>query len=129
MPDPDRLSSLVGDIYDAVLDQSLWINVLRNAAEFVGSQAGGLLSKDAVSKSANIHYGFGVAPHYMRLYVDTYAKLDPTTTPMFLFDVCEVASTIDLVPYEEFLESQFYKEWGRPRRALTRFIPRSGDAA
>jgi DNA-binding CsgD family transcriptional regulator len=115
MPDSIRLCSLIGDIYDAVLDQSRWINALRNAAGFVGSQAGGLLSKDAVSKSANIHYGFGVAPHYMKLYVEKYAKLDPTTTPMFLFEVCEVASTTDLVPYDEFIETRFYKEWGRPQ--------------
>src|SRR5881296_1144888 len=38
MSDPRQISSLIGDIYDAVLDKSLWIGVLGRAAHFVGAQ-------------------------------------------------------------------------------------------
>src|SRR5262245_34040956 len=43
MSDPRHISSLIGDIYDAVLDKSLWVGVLAGAAHFVGAQAGALL--------------------------------------------------------------------------------------
>jgi len=115
MSDPRHISSLIGDIYDAVLDKSLWVQVLRNAAHFVGAQAGALLWRNAVSRSADVVHTSGIESPYSESYTERYAKLDPTTTPMFLREVGEVVSTTDLVPYSEFLETRFYKEWARPQ--------------
>jgi DNA-binding NarL/FixJ family response regulator len=49
------------------------------------------------------------------LYKERYAKLDPTTKPLLLRDVGEVASTTELVPYSEYVESRYYKEWVKPQ--------------
>jgi DNA-binding CsgD family transcriptional regulator len=115
MSEAEQLSSLIGDIYDAALDRSLWVDVLRSAMKFVGAQGSGLLSRDAVSKSADIHYGLGVAPDYVQLYEDTYARLDPSTMTMFFSEVGQVASIVDQMAYDEFVKSRFYQEWARPQ--------------
>jgi len=108
------LTNLTGNIYDAVLDPAQWTGVLARIADFVGGQAGGLLSKDSVSKSGNAHYHVGVDPHYMRLYRESYWKLDPMGALSFC-DVEQIASISDLVPYDEFREGRFYREWVRPQ--------------
>ena len=115
MSDPRQISSLIGDIYDAVLDKSLWIGVLGRAAHFVGAQAGALLWRNAVTRTADVVHTFGIETPYSQSYTEQYAKLDPTATPMFLREVGEVVSTTDLLPYSEFVQTRFYKEWARPQ--------------
>jgi DNA-binding CsgD family transcriptional regulator len=115
MSEAKELSALIGGIYDAALDRSLWVDVLSSAMKFVGAQGSGLLSRDAVSKSADIHHRLGVAPDYVQLYVDTYARLDPFTMTMFFSEVGQVASTVDQMAYDEFVKSRFYQEWARPQ--------------
>src|SRR5262249_7324453 len=115
MSEAEQLSALIGDVYDAALDRSLWVDVLRKAAQFVGGQGAGLLVRDAVNKSAEALFTFGVAPRYLQLYLDQYAKIDPTAAPMFFSEVGQVATTKDLVPYDEFLRTRFYREWAQPQ--------------
>ena len=50
----ERLSALIGDIYDTALDPALWISVLDKAARFVGGTAASLYSKDIVRKTGNV---------------------------------------------------------------------------
>jgi DNA-binding CsgD family transcriptional regulator/PAS domain-containing protein len=109
-----RFSRLVGEIYDSTLDPSLWPDVLGKIAAFVGGQSAGLISRDSVSKSGNAHYTFGCNSHYLQLYLDRYAKLDPTTA-LFFFAPEQVASVADFMPYDEYLETRFHKEWARPQ--------------
>jgi hypothetical protein len=75
MSEDEELSHLVGTILDATLDPALWTPVLAGISQFVNGQAGGLLSKDAVSKAGTAHYHYGVDPHYMQIYVETYFRL------------------------------------------------------
>jgi DNA-binding CsgD family transcriptional regulator len=114
MDDKATLSALIGDIYDAALDPALWTDVLASITDFVGGQAGGLLSKDSVSKLGNAFYHVGVDPHYMQIYTETYVKFDPMATLPF-FDVEQVVSTPDLVPYDEFCQGRFFREWAEPQ--------------
>jgi hypothetical protein len=110
----ERFSRLVGQIYDSTLAPSLWPDVLGKIAAFVGGQSAGLISRHSVSKSGNAHYTFGCNSHYLQLYLDRYAKLDPTTT-LFFFAPEQVASVADFMPYDEYLETRFHKEWARPQ--------------
>jgi DNA-binding CsgD family transcriptional regulator/PAS domain-containing protein len=114
MDDKATLSPLIGDIYDAALDPALWTDVLASITDFVGGQAGGLLSKDPVSKLGHAYYHVGVAPHYAQIYEEKYVKFDPTSTLPF-FDIEQVVSTPDLVPYDEFLQGRFFREWAEPQ--------------
>lgn len=110
------LSALIGEIYDASLQPKLWRTALHNVAFFVGGCAAGIYSKDASSKSGNIHYDDGgIDGHYKRLYFDRYVKLDPSTSGHFFAEIGQPMATADLIPYDEFLETRFYLEWARPQ--------------
>ncbi|HEU5017155.1 MAG TPA: helix-turn-helix transcriptional regulator [Pseudolabrys sp.] len=114
MNEDEELSRLVGDIYDAALAPACWPEVLPKVAQFVDGQAAGLLSKDSVSKVGAAYYHCGVAPQYIQVYAETYYKFDPMTALAF-FDVGQIASIVDLVPYDEFRQGRFYREWVEPQ--------------
>jgi DNA-binding winged helix-turn-helix (wHTH) protein/DNA-binding CsgD family transcriptional regulator len=116
---PDRgseteLSALIGDIYDAALDPSLWSNVLARTSKYAGAAAASLASWGLTSKVAKIQYTFGITQEAERAYEETYSKLDPRHTGIFFFGVGEVVSSSDIVPYEEMLESRLVKEYAAP---------------
>jgi DNA-binding CsgD family transcriptional regulator len=54
----------------------------------------------------------------VQLYVDKYAKLDPTATGYFFAEIEEPIATADVMPYSDFRETRFYKEWGRPQHLV-----------
>jgi DNA-binding CsgD family transcriptional regulator len=117
MSEAEQLSGLIGEIYDAALDPALWPEVLAQSARFVDGFSAALVFKDATKKSGNLYYDTGdIAPHYRQLYFDTYVKLDPSTTSHVLAEIGEPIATADFMPYDEFLETRFYKEWARPQQ-------------
>jgi DNA-binding CsgD family transcriptional regulator/PAS domain-containing protein len=115
MDDRERLSSLIGEIYDAALEPALWNEVLEKVAQFVGGSAASLFVKNAASLTGGVVYEHGTDAEYRQLYFDQYIKLDPTTTGQVLARVGEPIATSDVVPYDEFLGTQFYREWARPQ--------------
>jgi DNA-binding CsgD family transcriptional regulator len=119
MDKSEELSALIGEVYDAALDPSLWRGALARTREFVGGSAAALFSKDATRKSLSVcHDDGGLDPYYYRLYVDKYVKLDPFTTGHVFAEIEQPVSTADLIPYEEFVETRFCKEWARPQQLV-----------
>jgi len=108
------LTQLIGDIYDAALDSSRWVSVLAKITKFVGGQAAGLLSKDSVSKSGNIHYQVGLDPCFVQLYSEMYWRFDPVAS-LVDYEVGQIVTVPELVPYEEFCTGRFYREWAQPQ--------------
>jgi DNA-binding CsgD family transcriptional regulator len=51
----------------------------------------------------------------VQLYRQKYIKFDPTTLGYFIADIERPVSTVDVMPYDEFLGSRFYKEWAKPQ--------------
>lgn len=115
-PDETKVfSTLIGDIYDASLDPSLWPLVLENSANFVGGVASALFIKDAVKKAHDNVYTWGYDPHYTQVYLEKFVQFDPFTTGQFFFALEEPVSLADLMPHEEHRKSRFYKEWVQPQ--------------
>ena len=110
-----RLADLIGRIYDATVDTSLWPDALDRAAQFIGGSAAVLISKNPTARRVNLFYEAGADPHYLRLYSNRYAELDPLTAGHFFADVEQPLAVSDLIPYDEFLGTRFYKEWVRPQ--------------
>ena len=113
MDDRERLSALIGDIYDAVFDPTQRTGVLDKIANFTGGHSAGLLSKHALGNAENLYCYIGNDPEGMRAYSESYPKLDSTTDPLSV-GVEQIVSTADLVPHEEFRRGRFYREWARP---------------
>jgi DNA-binding CsgD family transcriptional regulator len=109
------LSDLIGDIYDAALDPSLWEGVIERAANFVGGAGAALFSKDAAAQQVDVRYDVGIDPHYKQLYFDKYVGLDPATTGHYFAELEQPVAVADLMPYQEFVETRFYREWVRPQ--------------
>jgi DNA-binding CsgD family transcriptional regulator len=114
MKEDQGLTQLIGEIYDAALDSSRWTSVLAKIACYAGGQAAGLLSKDSISKTGNIHYQSGVDPYFVRLYAETYWKFDPVAS-LPDRELEQIVSVPDLVPYDEFRAGRFYREWAQPQ--------------
>jgi hypothetical protein len=115
MDKSERLSELIGHIYDAALDPTLWLGVLEGAARFVGGSASSLYFRDADGRRPDVAYQHGLDPRYVQTYINTYAILDPTLAGYFFAKLEEPTATADVIAHAEFLQSRFYKEWARPQ--------------
>ncbi len=112
MREHQNFHDLIGDIYDTALDQNFWTEAIGKVVDFTGSQCGGLVSKDSVSKLAISPYNWGVDPHYVQLYEQTYSQFDPLAIlPRF----GQVASVPDLVSYDDYKRGPFIQEWLLPQ--------------
>lgn len=116
LDEADVVLSLVGDIYDASLDPELWAGVLVKVRDFIGGSAAAIFSKDASAKSLSVYHHCGrIDPNYQRLYIDKYVKFDPLTSAHVLAEIEQPVATSDVMAYDEFIETRFYKEWARPQ--------------
>jgi DNA-binding CsgD family transcriptional regulator len=116
MRETERFSSLIGDIYDAVLDPARWPGALGKVRDFVGGQAAVLCHKDAASRCGCADYqDGGLDPRYVQLYFDKYIRFDPFSTGQFFAEIGQPVAIADLIPPEEILETRFYTEWVRPQ--------------
>jgi hypothetical protein len=115
MDELEQLSALIGDIYDAAIDPMLWPGVLANCVSFIGGCAAALFSKDAASKTGDVAYHIGIEPYYQYLYFNKYVKLDPLTIGHYFAEIEKPVSVADILPYDEFLETRAYREWGQPQ--------------
>jgi hypothetical protein len=110
------LSDLIGTIYDTTLDRALWPDVIRRSAEFVGGSASSLYSKNVARRTGNLNLCW--SPRFeaaaLPSYFDEYVRIDPSTTCQFMFDVGQVYSMGDCMPYAAFQQTRVYKEWARP---------------
>src|SRR5436305_3416796 len=119
--DDEEFSDLLGDNYGAAMDQSLWVPVLEKCASFVGGCAAALFFKTAAGSGGDTYFYTGITPHFRKLYFDQYVTLDPSTTAHFRADLETPVAIGDCIPYDEFLETRFYREWAQPQ-GLVDFI-------
>jgi len=114
--DTEELMDLVGAVYDTVLDRTIWPDVLKKLSLFVEGAASAVFWEDGVSSQGDVYfYDDGIPPYYKDLYFSKYVGLNPTTIPRLFTNVDEPIATGDLVPYEEFLQTRFYREWAQPQ--------------
>jgi DNA-binding CsgD family transcriptional regulator len=109
------LTGFVTEIYDAALDSSRWMGVLEKTASFVGGSAASFFIRDFVNKNGDSTYHFGTEYYYKQLYFEKYFLLDPMSTAYMFLNVGEVVSSSNIVPFDEFVETRFYKEWAQPQ--------------
>jgi hypothetical protein len=116
MHETERLSALIGEIYDTALDPALWVPVLGKVRHFIGGWAIALSWKDAVAKRGGCYFTEGEQdPSYRQVYFDKYIKFDPFTMTQFVVDVEEPKSFLDVLPYPELIQTRIYKEWTQPQ--------------
>jgi DNA-binding CsgD family transcriptional regulator/PAS domain-containing protein len=116
MRENEQFSNLIADIYDTVLDRSLWPAALKKATGFVGGEASAIFWDDAANDCGDVFFDDGgIQPDYRRLYFEKYKALNPTATLRLFAEVGEPTATGDLIPYDKFLQTRFYLEWAKPQ--------------
>jgi DNA-binding CsgD family transcriptional regulator/PAS domain-containing protein len=116
MDETERLSGLIGDIYDAALDPALWPKVLEDTCGFIEGLWCALLVQDSVQMKHTFLIEWGADPHFTRTHNEIYAKLNPMVVPTILYaEVGSVVTVSDLLPLDEFRNSRFYREWLAPQ--------------
>ena len=115
LQDHEALGNLIGDIYDAALDQALWPVVLQRAARFVGGIGASLFARDAVARGGSMHHVFGIGPYYQKQYVERYAGLDRSSNAPLFAGLEQIVATTDPTSYRQSVETRFYREWFSPQ--------------
>ncbi len=110
-----RLSQLIGDIYDAALDPALWGRALEGVCGFVGGSQANIFWQDVIGKAAKKFFEWGNDPHFTRLYMETYAKINPLFPAAYGFPVGQVFQQSDVLSFAEMHETRLYKEWMQPQ--------------
>jgi len=116
MDESKQVSCLIGDIYDAALDRSLWPSVLEKTCEFVTGQSGALLATRPSQSKAQFFFEWGTEPRFLESYNRTYGILNPLHVPTMIYaKVGDVRVASEFIPYDELLACRFYKEWLSPQ--------------
>jgi hypothetical protein len=114
----EDVSGVVERIYDAALDAALWPDALENICAFVEGCTANLFYQDTGNHAVQVFYSWGEDPHYQRLYVDTYAALNPLFPAGAFLEVGTVHALADVMPLDEFRATRMYREWVRPQGVL-----------
>src|SRR5712671_6815271 len=109
--DQQRLSDLIGVIYDAAIDPSLWQCAIERAAYFVGGAGAALICKDVGARHAAIPHKLG----FQRLPVALFEPIYPAAEPHFLGDIEQPIATTDLIPFGELRRTELYRQWAQPQ--------------
>jgi DNA-binding CsgD family transcriptional regulator len=109
------LSEVIGLVYDAALDPTLWPRALEQACVFVGGSSGVLFWHDAATAQTAVLHLFNEAPDYTRLYLEKYLALNPCFPAATFCEAGLVYASTDFVPFEEMAETRFYEEWMKPQ--------------
>jgi DNA-binding CsgD family transcriptional regulator/PAS domain-containing protein len=116
---PDRLSDVIGKIYDSAVDPALWPLALEGACGLIGAAMGSLATYDLRRKSASWATQWGGDPYWLKLYEEKYAAMMPFWPALEFEEVGSIKNTSDMVEAiggneAEIRNSQFFTEWAQP---------------
>ena len=112
---PERLSDIIGSVYDCVLQPQEWSRTLPLISAFGESAASSIVVQGRLSSTSTVVFEDGGHQSFLRLYFEKLAASRMPTMKQVAFDaVGEVATMTMLAGEREPLNSDFYVKWVRP---------------
>jgi DNA-binding CsgD family transcriptional regulator len=111
----DALSNLIGEIYDAAIDPSLWQRALESSCAFVGASSAVLFWHDAATERSEALHLFNEDKYYTQLYFEKYVSMNPVFPAATFMEPGLVHTTNDIIPQDELIKTRFYQEWVEPQ--------------
>ncbi|MDH5444315.1 MAG: helix-turn-helix transcriptional regulator [Gammaproteobacteria bacterium] len=111
----ETFNSLVASIYDAALDESLWINVTEKLARSTYSKSALMRIQNINTRQVKASYTYGIDLEYKRLYSEYYAQMDPLIPTVFEKPGYMMQLAVDTPP--GFKKSEFYHDYARPQES------------
>lgn len=115
MIDPEQLSTVIGQVYEAALDPEGWPVALEGVAAFVGGAAAMLFWQDALLAKGGRYHSWGDDPEFTRSYFEKYIALSPVRKIQYLIPVGNVTSISRIIGIRNMRQSQFFREWMHPQ--------------
>lgn len=114
----ERLSTVIGKIYDSAVDPALWPAALEEAAGLIGATFSYVGLFDTRNKTLNLPCYWGGNAEMVRNY-ERLVPISPFWDVMTQYQIGQIAFTSDLivksgVTESEVLDSAFFREWALP---------------
>ncbi len=115
LPGTDCLSRLLGCLYDAASDPTLWEAFLRELAEATDAQSAALLLHDERQSHHAVTSCWGVDPEASRLYSEYYGQIDPWAKRASEMSEQEWyswgGSAEQLYPRDQLVKTEYYNDF------------------
>jgi DNA-binding CsgD family transcriptional regulator len=112
---PERLSDIIGSVYDCVLEPQEWSRTLPLISAFGESAASSIVVQGRLNNSGARIFEDGDRQSFLRLYFEKLAASRMPAMKQVAFDhLGEVATMTMLAGEREPLNSDFYLKWVRP---------------
>jgi DNA-binding CsgD family transcriptional regulator/PAS domain-containing protein len=112
---PERLSDIIGSVYDCVLEPQEWSRTLPLISAFGESAASSIVVQGRLNNSGARVFEHGERQSFLRLYFEKLAASRMPAMKQVAFDhLGEIATMTMLAGERESLNSDFYVKWVRP---------------
>lgn len=115
---PEKLSIVIGKIYDSAVDPALWPGALEATCGLIGATVGVIALYDMRNKIVRMPYYWGGDAEFIRSY-ESFASFAPFWSAYPHYQVGQYACTRDLMERaglaeDELLNMPFFKDWALP---------------
>ena len=106
---------LIGDIYDASLDEARWPDAVNRIRAYLGAVPSASSPKMPSRKPWTVHFMLGLEQKFLDLYNEKYFKINPIFPTVMFFDIEQKNVVTDVLPTEDLIQTRFAKEWIKPQ--------------
>jgi len=114
----ERASGIIGLIYDAAIDPSLWLDALAETCAFCRCAVGALYSHDMTLREPTFHMLWGLDAYHTKTYLEQYAPTNPLIPAHLAADAGDILAASRMPLWNDFVNSSFFRDWGGPQGFL-----------
>ena len=124
------LCELLGNLYDAAIDASLWAGSLEAICRYVDAGAvAAILTQDLIARTGIQHAQWEHDPRFSELYFSRYIQINPTLEHLAALRAGQMIHFGAPPVFEDLRASRFRDEWARPQdfsNAIMAVLTRDG---